>query len=104
MTKYLIVMADGTSGRGTRGLNLYWFLSRYHGRAVRLVSSAELKGPLECDVLFVGLPTQLTKETLAGVKYRQLVVFDYEDSVNVLVDAAHQFLGELTKTYLKVWN
>ena len=69
MTKYLIVMADGRSGRGTRGLNLYWFLKTWHGGAVKVVSSSALRrGSHSCEVLFVGLPTALTKDDLARVK------------------------------------
>lgn len=105
MAKYLIVMADGTSGRGTRGLNLYWFLSRYHGRAVKVVSTAELKdGTRSCDVLFVCLPTALGKDDLARVRYRHLAVFDYEDTHKILLDGHSQFLTGLTDRYLKVWN
>jgi hypothetical protein len=106
VTKYVIVMADGSSGRGTRGLNLYWFLSRYHGRAVRVVSSADVRAGTapSCEVAFVGLPTGLRKEDLARLRYRQLVVFDYEDTANILLDDSTRFLSGLTDRYLKVWS
>ena len=107
MTKYLIVMADSASGRGTRGLNLYWFLARYHGRAaVKVVSTADLKGGASnsCEVAFVGLPTTLRKDDLTRVRHGQLVLFDYEDTATILLDESSQFLGGLTDRYLKVWH
>jgi hypothetical protein len=106
MKKYLIVMADGRSGRGTRGLNLYWFLKTFHGGAVQVVSTADLRkgATYACDFAFVGLPTELRKEDLARVSYRRLAVFDYEDTVNILLDESSQFLSGLTDRYLKVWN
>lgn len=105
MTKFLIVSADGTSGRGSRGLNLYWFLAAYHGRgAVKLVPTAALKGSTHsCDVLFLGLPTEIAKDDLTGVRYRQMALFDYQDTATVLVDEKRAFLEALTDHYLKVW-
>jgi hypothetical protein len=105
VTKYLIVMADGRSGRGTRGLNLYWFLKTWHAGAVRTVPSSALAGGSHsCDVLFVGLPTELRKDDLARVKYRQLVLFDYEDQTKLFIEGASAYLADLTDRYLKVWN
>jgi hypothetical protein len=105
VTKFLIVMADGRSGRGTRGLNLYWFLKTWHAGAVKVVSSSAFKnGSHSCEVLFVGLPTDLTKDDLAGVKYRQLVVFDYEDQPKLFAEGPSAFVADLTDRYLKVWN
>jgi len=105
MTKFLVVSAGGTSGRGGRGLNLYWFLAKYHGRkAVRLVTRAALRDARPaCETLFVGLPTDLRQDDFAGVRYRRLVVFDYQDLPDVLLDEQTQFLSGLTTTYLKVW-
>jgi hypothetical protein len=105
VVKYLIVMADGRSGRGTRGLNLYWFLKTWHGGAVKIVSASALgRRARSCDILFVGLPSALTKDDLARVRYRQLVVFDYEDQAKLLVEGANVYLADLTDRYLKVWN
>ena len=105
VTKFLIVFADGTSGRGSRGLNLYWFLTKFHGRhAVKLVRRRALKGLTHtCDVLFLGVPTEVAKDDLAGIRYRQMALFDYQDTPTVLVDERQEFLEGLTDLYLKVW-
>jgi hypothetical protein len=105
MTKFLIVSGDGRGGRGARGLNLYWFLAGFHGRrAVQIVSSSDLDASARtCDVLFVGLPTKLRKDALAGIRFRQLVLFDYEDATEVLLNEDQTFLPALTNRYLKVW-
>ncbi len=101
----MIVMAGGRSGRGTRGLNLFWFLKTFHGSAVQVMSSAALRrGAQSCDVLFVGLPSELTKDDLARVRHRQLVLFDYEDQAKLLVEGPNEFFSGLTDRYLKVWN
>src|SRR5690349_11781207 len=98
-------MAEGRSGRGTRGLNLYWFLKTWHGGAVKIVSASSLRrGSHRCDVLLVGLPSALTKDDLARVQYRRLAVFDYEDQAKLLVEGPNAFFSDLTDRYLKVWN
>ncbi len=104
MTKYLIVSAGRTSGRGTRGLNLYWFLKTYHAGAVRMVSPSQARSGATCEVLFVGMPTELRKDDFARIRYRQLVLFDYQDPVHFYIDEQTEFLRGLTDRYLKVWN
>jgi hypothetical protein len=106
VTKYLIVSADGSSGRGSRGMSLYWFLSTYYGwGAVKIVSTKELReNEYSAETVFFGLPSEATKDDLARVRYRHLVIFDYQDAVQVLIDQDREFLRGLTQTYLKVWN
>lgn len=106
VTKFLIVSADGTSGRGSRGLSLYWFLTCFHGRrAVKVVSTADLRsGSYSADIVFVGLPSEVREDDLARVRYRQLVLFDYQDTVKVWLDEDREFLRGMTNRYLKVWS
>ena len=106
MKQFLIVSADGTSGRGTRGLSLYWFLTCFHGRrAVQLISTTDLRsGSYAADVVFLGLPSEIRQDDLARVRYRQLVLFDYQDTGNILLDDERRFLTGLTGRYFKVWT
>jgi len=108
MPRFLIVRADCDSGRGTRGLNLYRFLAIYHGRrSVELISSSRVKhgGPRSCDVLFVGMPTRLAKDDLAGMRFRRAVLFDYLDEPAANWGASDRdFFLSLTHHYWKAWT
>ena len=107
MTRFLILQADHSGGRGARGLNLYRFLRLFHGRrAVRMMSTRELSAsaPVTTDVLFIGVPTSLGKRHLARVKYRQAVLFDYQDGPGPRwLESDEPLLRSLTDQYLKPW-
>ena len=107
MARFTVVLSQGRSGRGARGLNLYRFLRVYHGRRnVRLLEADDLLGSrsLSTDYLFVGVPTPLGKQHLHGVRYREAVLFDYEDRPNPAWGESNQgFLRSLSNTYFKPW-
>ena len=107
MMRFLIVRAEYRCGRGARGLNLQRFLSIYHGhRAVRMISADDLlRGPsLATDVLFIGMPTSLTRNHLAKVRFRQAVLFDYHDTPRpAWLNSDRDLLLSVTDQYFKTW-
>lgn len=107
MQKFLILQADYPCGRGARGLNLYRFLTTYHGRrAVRMISTRELLegGPHEAEVVFIGVPTQFSRRHLDRLDFRQAVLFDYQDAPGpTWLDSDESLLRSLTDQYLKPW-
>lgn len=107
MTKYLILSADYPCGRGTRGLNLYRFLRIYHGgRAVRIISTDELlRGDrLDAEVVFIGMPTRLSREHLAKLRFGRAVLFDYHDGPRpAWLESDEELLRSLTDLYLRPW-
>ena len=88
-------------------MNLYRFLAIFHGRrAVQVVSTQALleSRKLHCDVLFVGLPSDLTKRQLTKISYRDAVLFDYFDEPGpVWFQSDRELLTSLTDRYLKTW-
>ncbi len=106
MTKFQIVLSDDrNSGRGVRGLALYWFLTTFYGRsAVRVCHPSELdrKRSQSAEYLFIGLPSSLTKEQLAKVRFREAVFFDYQDRPEPQWrDDDRDFFLSLTNRYWK---
>ena len=107
MRKCLVVQAEHSCGRGARGLNLRRFLTIFHGsRNVDFMTVDELRrsSNIAVEQLFVGVPTSLRKDDLTGVRFRQAVLFDYQDDPGpVWLDSDEGFLRSLSDLYLKCW-
>jgi hypothetical protein len=107
MAKFLIVEADESCGRGARGLNLYRFLSTFHGRrAVRMVSTRELleSAPLTAETVFVGIPSRFDERHLDRLRFDRAVLFDYHDCAGPAWSGSNRdLLLSLTDQYLKPW-
>ena len=107
MPKFVVVLSDYPCGRGARGRNLQRFLRVFHGRdGVRLLTTDELlrQRTLSTEYLCIGVPTRLGPRHLMGVKYRQAVLFDYQDWEGpAWEDSDREFLLSLTDLYLKHW-
>ena len=105
-TKFLIVMSDGPGGRGNRGRSLYWFLKEYAGKGAKIVRSQDLDAarPIATEYLLLGMPSNLTKEQLAGVRYKQAVLYDYSEMPGPRwQEGTETFWRGLSETYLKAW-
>ncbi|MCH2128354.1 MAG: hypothetical protein MK179_04375 [Pirellulaceae bacterium] len=108
MSNFLIVLSDDhRAGRGVRGMTLAWFLRTFHGRrAVRVVSPQQLspRRTLTADYVFIGLPTSLNSQQLAGFQSREVVLFDYHDFPFPVWGSSDQnLLRSLTNRYWKPW-
>ena len=107
MKRFLIVLSDCPSGRGTRGMNLYWFLRKFLGEhAVDVVSTTDLRTRehRSADVVFVGVPSNVEPNHFANLRYRRLILFDYHDTPETLLRPANDsFLNSLTDQYFKPW-
>ena len=108
MSQFLVILSDDQSaGRGVRGMTLYWFLKTFHGRsAVQVATPAELlpRRKISADYVFIGLPTTVTRRQMAGLRFRQLVLFDYHDyPLPVWGQSDQAFLRSLTDHYWKPW-
>ena len=126
MKQYTVVISDvGDYDAGFRGtkafwwlssylgayaqLSLYWFLTAYFGRSnVQLLRPSELldrKAKLKTDMLFVGIPTHLNAQHLAGIKFNQLVLYDASDDNKLNFGFSDRpFLESQTDVCLKNWR
>jgi hypothetical protein len=126
MKQYTVVISDvenyDAGLRGTKAywwlssyvgayaqLSLFWFLTAYFGRSkVQLLRPSELldrKVKLKTDLLFVGIPTLLNAQHLAGIQFNRLVLYDASDNDHLNFEFSDRpFLESQTDTCLKNWR
>jgi len=126
MKQYTVVISDvedyDAGFRGTKAywwlssyvgayaqLSLFWFLTAYFGRSkVQLLRPSELldrKTKLKTDMLFVGIPTHLNAQHLAGIQFNRLVLYDTSDNDELNFEFSdRQFLESQTNVCLKNWR
>lgn len=89
-------------------LGLYWFLVAYSGRSsVRILTPKNLLlgDKLSTNWLFVGLPTNLSKEHLKKIRYCRIILYDSSDFDGINFDYSdRQLLLSHTDTCLKTWR
>lgn len=126
MKQYTVVISDvvdyDAGFRGTQAywllssyigayaqLSLYWFLVAYFGRSkVQLLRPSELLGrktKLKTDMLFVGIPTRLNAQHLAGIRFNRLILYDASDNNELNFEFSDRpFLESETDICLKNWR
>ena len=112
MPSFLIIEAGALSGhrsgRGARGRNLELFLKEYYGSSsVSTIGIEKLSGlrSYKIDHLFVGIPSNISRNDLKRISFKKIHLFDYGDHEKVIWgNTDKELLGSMTKSYLKPWT
>lgn len=90
-------------------LSLFWFLTAYFGRSkIQLLRPSQLlnrTAKLKTDLLFVGIPTTLNSQHLAGIEFNRMVLYDSSDDDKLNFGFSDRpFLESQTDICLKSWR
>lgn len=109
MKQYFVIKSElANGGRGVNGRTLFKFLQTYAGpRGVGCSTLGQLlAGPgVQAEYVFLGLPAPVTRQHLAKLRYRHLILYDLADAHELKWDAGNRDLlqGE-TASYFKAWH
>ena len=112
MPKFLIIepgsLGGYRSGRGARGRNLELFLREYYGSSSVSTIGVETLSGSRCynvDHLFIGIPSNISRNDLKRISFRKIHLFDYGDHEKIIWgNTEKELLASMTKSYLKSWT